>query len=385
MREYATELEVRPGGTLAGKRFSDTPLADASGIRVLQVIRGEEIIWPPFENLILEAEDALVIAGTVEDLMAVKEERGLASLEEILSEDDTHISGRETELAEVLVQSNSLYAGQKLGEVQIRRRFGVEVIAILRHGMHLRQKLSEHPLRVGDVLLVQGTAEGLQRVGAEEGLVLLTGIDDVVVRRAKAPMALGILVCVIALLATQMRSMAEIALLGAVAMILTGCLPAGKVYEAVHWRVLVLIAGMLALGQAMDVTGAADWIAHHIVHDLDFIGPRGLIIAILILSALLTEVVSNNAVAALMVPVALSLASGLQVDGQAVSPYPFIFAVAYGASCSFLTPIGYQTNTLVYGAGGYKFSDFFRAGLPLVLIVWAIGGWLIPVFWPLVP
>lgn len=135
----------------------------------------------------------------------------------------------------------------------------------------------------------------------------------------------------------------------------------------------------------MGTTGAADWVAHSIVTGLDFMGPHGLVVAVLILSALLTEVVSNNAVAALMVPVALSLSRELTIDGAAVSPYPFIFAVAYGASCSFLTPIGYQTNTLVYGAGGYRFSDFFRAGFPLVLVVWTIGGIMIPVFWPLLP
>ena len=387
MREYATELEVRKGGALAGKPFSETPLADNSRVRVLQVIRGEEIHWPPFTDTILEDGDAMVIAGTIEELMAVQEEPGLASFGEILSKEEGTIRGRETELAEILIQSNSNYAEQRLGDLQFRRRFGVQVLAILRHGMHLRQKLSEHPLRVGDVLLVQGTSEGLERIGSEEGLVLLSGIEDVSIRRSKAPVALAILVGTIVLLSTRAFDfdMATAALLGAVSMILTGCLPAGKVYEAVHWRVLVLIAGMLALGTAMGTTGAADWVAYQIVSGLDFVGAHGIVIVILVLSALLTEVVSNNAVAALMVPVALSLARGIEIDGVEASPYPFIFAVAYGASCSFLTPIGYQTNTLVYGAGGYRFSDFFRAGLPLVLIVWTIGGILIPIFWPLVP
>ena len=385
MREYATELEVRKGGALAGKPFAETPLADNSRVRVLQVIRGEEIHWPPFTDTVLEDGDALVIAGTVDELMAVQEEPGLASFGEILSQEEGSIRDRETELAEILIQSNSVYAEQTLGDLQFRRRFGVQVLAILRHGMHLRQKLSEHPLRVGDVLLVQGTSEGLGRIGSEEGLVLLSGIEDVSIRRQKAPVALAILVGTIVLLSTRAFDfdMATAALLGAVSMILTGCLPAGKVYEAVHWRVLVLIAGMLALGTAMGTTQAADWVAYQIVTGLDFLGPRGIVIVILVLSALMTEVVSNNAVAALMVPVALSIAKGIEIDGMEASPYPFIFAVAYGASCSFLTPIGYQTNTLVYGAGGYRFSDFFRAGLPLVLIVWTIGGLLIPVFWPL--
>lgn len=385
MREYATELEVRKEGGLVGCRFEETPLADASGVRVLQLIRGEGIIWPPFEGTTLSEGDALVIAGPVEDLMALQQERGLNSLEEILAGSGGALSSRETELAEILVQSNSNYAGQRLGEAQFRRRFGVQVVAILRHGMHLRQKLSEHPLRVGDVLLVQGSPEGLGRIGSEDGLVLLSGIEHVAIRREKAPIALGILVAVIVLLATRAFPMATVALIGAIAMVLSGCLPPGKVYEAVHWRVLVLIAGMLALGLAMAETGAADWVAHHLVHGFEFVGPRGLVVVTLILSALMTEAISNTAVAAVMLPVALGIARNLEIDGAAVSPYPFIFAVAYGASCSFLTPIGYQTNTLVYGAGGYRFGDFFRAGLPLVLVVWVIGGTLIPIFWPLLP
>ncbi len=384
-REYATELEIEAGGALDGKKFSETPLAGTNDIRILQVIRGEEILWPPFTDTVLQEGDALVIAGTVEQLMSIQQEQGLATLAEILAEKHGSLAERETELAEVLIQSESHYAGQELGEVQLRRRFGVQVLAILRHGMHLRQKLSEHPLRVGDVLLVQGTPEGLERIGAEEGLVLLSGIEDVMVRRTKAPIALSILIAVIGMLALQLKAfpLAIVALMGAAAMILTGCLPAGKVYEAIHWRVLVLIAGMLALGSALHQTGAADWIAIHMVTTLEFLGPHGLVVAILVLSALLTEAVSNTAVAALMVPVALSLAKSLEINGASASPYPFIFAVAYGASCSFLTPIGYQTNTLVYGAGAYRFSDFFRAGLPLVLIVWTIGGILIPFFWPL--
>jgi len=206
LREYATELEVEAGGALDGKKFSETPLADTNDIRILQVIRGEEILWPPFTDTVLQEGDALVIAGTVEHLMSIQQEQGLATLADILAEKHGSLAERETELAEVLIQSESHYAGQKLGEVQLRRRFGVQVLAILRHGMHLRQKLSEHPLRVGDVLLVQGTPDGLERIGAEEGLVLLSGIEDVTVRRTKAPIALTILIGVVGMLALQLET-----------------------------------------------------------------------------------------------------------------------------------------------------------------------------------
>lgn len=376
--EYVTELEIREGGGLIGKKFTDSVLYHAKGVQILQVIRGEEIIWPPLDRLILERGDALVISGSIESLMEIQEKSGLATLDEIVSESAGKPTDRETELAEVLVLPNSHYIGMDLASVELRRRFGLNVLAIQRHGMHLRRKISEHPLRVGDLLLVQGTNDGLERIRAEEGLLLMAGVNDVVVRKSKAPLALFILAGVIVMLATRPFPMATVALIGAAGMVLSGCLPAGKVYDAIHWRVLVLIAGMLALGAGMQTTGAAQWVADGIQSFGSALGPRGLVVAILILSSLLTEAISNTAVAAVMIPVALSMAAKLGVDAT-----PFVMAVAYGASCSFLTPIGYQTNTLVYGAGGYRFGDFARLGIPLVILVWSVGGWLIPVFWPL--
>jgi len=376
-REYITEIEVR-GGDLIGKRFADTILATAGKVRILQIIRGEEIIWPPLDDELLRLGDALVISGTIENLMEVQDKSGVASLSEIVSETQGSAVQKETQLAELLVLPSSAYVGQLLGSVELRRRFGLNVIGLQRHGMHMRSKISEHPLRTGDVLLIQGTQEGLDRVRGEEGLILMSGVDDVVVRREKAPLAIAILIGVIGLLATQTFPMATVALAGAVAMVATGCIHGSKIYEAIQWKVLVLIAGTLALGKAMVVTGTAEWLAQLVAGLQPHLGAHGLIIVTLITAALLTEMISNAAVAAVLVPVAIKIASQLDV-----SALPFVMAVAFGASLSFLTPIGYQTNTLVYGAGGYRFSDFARVGGPLVIIIWAVAGWLIPVFWPL--
>ena len=376
-REYITEIEVR-GGDLIGQRFGDTMLAIPGKVRILQIIRGEEIIWPPLEDEKLQLGDALVISGSIEDLMEVQEEQGVASLSEIVSETEGSASQRESQLAELLVLPSSPYVGQLLGSVELRRRFGLNVIGLQRHGMHMRSKISEHPLRTGDVLLIQGTPEGLDRIRGEEGVVLMSGVDDVVVRKEKAPLAIFVLIAVIGLLATQMLPMATVALAGAVAMVVTGCISGTKIYEAVQWKILVLIAGTLALGKAMESSGTADWLALLVVDLKPFLGAHGLVVVTLIVAALLTEMVSNAAVAAVLVPVALKIATEVQA-----SPYPFVMAVAFGASLSFLTPIGYQTNTLVYGAGGYRFGDFARVGAPLVVIIWTVAGLLIPYFWPL--
>ncbi|RTZ89505.1 MAG: hypothetical protein DSY92_08770 [Planctomycetota bacterium] len=376
-REYITEIEVR-GGDLIGQRFGDTMLAIPGKVRILQIIRGEEIIWPPLEDEKLQLGDALVISGSIEDLMEVQEEQGVASLSEIVSETEGSASQRESQLAELLVLPSSPYVGQLLGSVELRRRFGLNVIGLQRHGMHMRSKISEHPLRTGDVLLIQGTPEGLDRIRGEEGVVLMSGVDDVVVRKEKAPLAIFVLIAVIGLLATQMLPMATVALAGAVAMVVTGCISGTKIYEAVQWKILVLIAGTLALGKAMESSGTADWLALLVVDLKPFLGAHGLVVVTLIVASLLTEMVSNAAVAAVLVPVALKIATEVQA-----SPYPFVMAVAFGASLSFLTPIGYQTNTLVYGAGGYRFGDFARVGAPLVVIIWTVAGLLIPYFWPL--
>jgi len=376
-REYITEIEVR-GGDLIGKRFGDTMLAIPGKVRILQIIRGEEIIWPPLEDEKLQLGDALVISGCIEDLMEVQEEQGVASLSEIVSETEGSATQRESQLAELLVLPSSHYVGQLLGSVELRRRFGLNVIGLQRHGMHMRSKISEHPLRVGDVLLIQGTPEGLDRIRAEEGLVLMSGVDDVVVRKEKAPLAILILIAVIGLLATQALAMAWVALCGAVAMVITGCITGARAYEAVQWKILVLIAGTLALGKAMVDSGTADWLAQVVASLEPYLGAHGLVVVTLIVAALLTEMVSNAAVAAVLVPVAIKIANEVQADY-----YPFIMAVAFGASLSFLTPIGYQTNTLVYGAGGYRFGDFARVGAPLVVIIWTVAGLLIPYFWPL--
>jgi di/tricarboxylate transporter len=376
-REYITEIEVR-GGDLIGQRFGDSMLATAGKVRILQIIRGEEIIWPPLEDEKLQLGDALVISGAIEDLMKVQEEQGVASLSEIVSETQGSATQRESQLAELLVLPSSHYVGQLLGSVELRRRFGLNVIGLQRHGMHMRSKISEHPLRTGDVLLIQGTPEGLDRIRGEEGVVLMSGVDDVVVRKEKAPLAIIVLIAVIGLLATQMLPMATVALAGAVAMVVTGCISGTKIYEAVQWKILVLIAGTLALGKAMVDSGTADWLAQIVASLEPNLGAHGLVVVTLIVAALLTEMVSNAAVAAVLVPVALKIATEVQA-----SPYPFVMAVAFGASLSFLTPIGYQTNTLVYGAGGYRFGDFARVGAPLVLIIWTVAGLLIPYFWPL--
>lgn len=382
-REYITEIEIR-GGELIGKRFGDTILATAGKVRILQIIRGEEVIWPPLDDEMLDLGDALVISGTIEDLMEVQDQTGVASLSEIVSEARGTATQKEAQLAELLVLPSSPYVGQLLGSVELRRRFGLNVIGLQRHGMHMRSKISEHPLRIGDVLLIQGTPEGLDRIRGEEGLVLMSGVDDVVVRKGKAPLAILILIAIIGLLSTQIWPMATVALAGAVAMVVTGCISGTKIYEAVQWKVLVLIAGTLALGKAMETTQTAGWLADQVIHLQPYVGPYGLVVVTLIAAALLTEMISNAAVAAVLVPVALKIATQLEVAmGREVSPIPFVMAVAFGASLSFLTPIGYQTNTLVYGAGGYRFSDFAKVGAPLVLIIWAISGMLIPYFWPL--
>jgi di/tricarboxylate transporter len=199
-------------------------------------------------------------------------------------------------------------------------------------------------------------------------------------RNSKVLIAVGILLGVIACSAFEVMSITSAALVGAVAVLLTRCVDVKDAYKSIQWSILFLIYGMLAIGRAMENTGGAEMLANQVVGVMAVFGPVAILAAIYMLSSLLTEMVTNNAVAILLTPIVISIAGSLGVD-----PRPFIVAVMFGASASFTTPIGYQTNTYVYGAGGYKFSDFVKVGVPLNIILWIAATILIPLFWPFEP
>lgn len=395
LREYLTEVQILEKSKWVGKKLGELTAKDSANLKILQLIRGDTILYPdPDETL--EDHDLLLVAGNVNAIYDLHQQDGVEILPELRRKESEEkaeeeksgerVRGVEMTLAEVVLTPTSRLLGRTINEISFRARYGVVVFAILRRGSHLREKIGDAPLRMGDTLLVQGTPEAIENLRAAEAFILVEGVARRVVRRRKAPWAIVIGSAVVVALTAELAPIVVVALGGATLMVLTRCVTLKEAYEAMDWTVLFLIAGTLALGQAMMQTEALTMIVDGFFSGVRSIShePVLLISALYLMTAVLTELVSNNATAILMTPAALEVASRVSVDlGRPVDPLPFVMAVLFAASASFSTPIGYQTNTFVYGPGGYKFSDYFRVGLPLALLFWIVASIGIPIIWPI--
>ncbi len=377
--EYMTEVQVPVGSALVGRSVEEALGKAHSEIRLLQIIRGEIVFWPPLDQVTIEADDVFLLKGDVNELLALYKREGLELLPG-LKADAARYAVKDMALAEVVITPNSPLIGRSLRDVQFRQHYGASVMALQRHGEHLRDELPTIRLRVGDVLLVMADRTELARLMTFDEFLVLDAVQEVVVRGDKAPFALALVLGLVVAASLTSVPILVLAMAAAVLMVLTGCLTMRHAYASLDLSVLVLIGGAISLGKAMDVTGAAELIATQVVGAFGPFGPQAVLSSVYLLTVLFTELMSNNAAAALMIPIALSIANGLGVD-----PRPFAIAVAFAGSAAFSTPIGYQTNTLVYGPGGYKFLDYTRIGVPLNLILWLLATLLIPLWWPLVP
>jgi di/tricarboxylate transporter len=262
-------------------------------------------------------------------------------------------------------------------QLDLRRHYGVNVLALQRHGQPVHEPVGKVPLAPGDLLLAQGRNAALTALHAAGDLALLGPIRLPARRPGKVMHALVIMAAVVGLPALGVTTILVSGFLGALAMVITGAITTQEAYEDMDWSVVVLLAAIIPLGLAMRDTGTAEWIAHELLAVVKPWGPHGVLAAVYVLAVVLTSVISNNAAALVVVPVAIATANEL-----AVSPMPFIIGVMFAASSSFITPIGYQTNTFIYGPGGYRFSDFLRVGAPLNLLLAVASTVIIPWFFP---
>jgi di/tricarboxylate transporter len=259
----------------------------------------------------------------------------------------------------------------------LRSRYGVLILAVHRHGRNLRQNFANVRLQYGDTLLLEGTESGMARIQESRDFLMLQDVPPGMQRRSKQWVTGLTLLAVVVAASLQLMPISVLAVLGALVVVFSGCLEAEEAYAAIDWKVVLLIYGMLALGLALEKTEGVLMAAHWIIGAVGGWGPAVVLSTLLFIASLLTTFLSNNAVAVLLAPIAIQAALAIHVD-----PRPFLIAVAVGSSACFATPIGYQTNTLVYGAGGYMFRDFARVGVPLNLIFWILGSLLIPLLWP---
>jgi di/tricarboxylate transporter len=374
-RQYLTEAIVTRGSPLIGKKLRDTPLAKQPKARVLEVHRVGEPLLTPLNEIVLEAGDRLRLTTELASVVDLKSQAGV----EVRARAELGVEWVGTQkavVAECVVGPHSSLIGQSIRRMNFRRRYGVLVLAVHRKGVSLREHFADVRLEYGDTLLVEGPESAIQELREGHDFLLLLDVPHAPKRRQKKWLALGTITLVVALAALNVMPIAVLAILGAVFVLLTRCLDSKDAYEAVEWNIIVLIFGMLALGLALEKTRGAELIAHGIITGFGHWGPTVVLAAIIVLASLMTSFLSNNAVAVLFTPVVIQMAATLNVSAR-----PFIIAVVIGASACFATPIGYQTNTLVYGAGGYRFRDFIKVGLPLNLVHCALAVYFIPKFW----
>ncbi|MBN1827339.1 MAG: hypothetical protein JW958_13855 [Candidatus Eisenbacteria bacterium] len=374
VREFVTEIEILWGSQAAGKPVLD--VFGKTGPTVLALVRDEEMIWPPFKDRTVQEGDLFILQGNINDIAEVESREGVRILPGLL-DGRARFEPKSMSFVELVVPPDSGFVSRRVRDLGLRRRADLVPIAIMRGGRHIRKRVSEMVIRPGDVILAFGGKESVEEISDTRDFLLMEGIHELFINRKRAPIAISILLVVMLALSTGVVPMEVASLGGAFLMLLTGCLTPGQAYRSVNWPILILIAGTLALGQALEITGTAARIAEPLVRVGEMYGARAALSTLFLVTSLVTALLSNNATAVFFVPIAISMAASLGVDAR-----PFLITVAYAASASFATPLGYQTNLLVYGPGGYSFRDFLRVGGPLTILIWAIGSLLIPLFWP---
>lgn len=376
-QEFLTQVYVSTTSPLVGKPFPETPLAKKRGLRVIEIVREGRPVPIPLDELIFVANDQILMKTRASGVQELAETSGL----DLLPEGELgldHIRTESAVLMEGIVGPDSRLAGKSLKELNFRQRFGVVILAVHRRGVNLRDRFEDVKLAFGDTLLVQGPVDRMSELFNEKDFVNLSKPKEQPIRQSKAPIAIGALLLFMIGGAVFPGYIPILALTAAVITLITRCIDPDEAYRAVEWKVIFMIFGMLGLGMGLEKTGLAKIAAEAVASTFRDLGPYAVLAALYLLAAVLTELISNNAVAALLTPIAIGIGVQLGYD-----PRPFVIAVMFASSASFVTPIGYQTNTYVYGAGGYKFADFSRVGLPLAIALWIMASFLIPVLWPL--
>ncbi|WP_323775711.1 SLC13 family permease [Leisingera sp.] len=373
-KSWLLDVFIPEGSPLIGMPPLAAPELTRGGGRVADVVRGDASLRRDLAAVRLEAGDIVVLKARDSELRAFSE--GIARGAEIpdLESGRTRLS----QTAELLVGPGSRAAGRTLGGLRWRRRFGVYPLALHRRGASVRERLENTALRAGDTLLVEGAPADIQRLVREQNLVPLGERQARAFRHRKAPLAAAILLGVVVLAGLDAAPILALALIGAALVLLTGCIEPDEAFAAVDGRLLILIVSMLVLGRALDRSGSINLIVGSLTPLLAMVSPWAALAIMFTATAVLTEVLTNSAVAVIMTPLVVGVAVSLGVD-----PRPFAVSVMFAASASFATPFGYQTNTLVYGAGGYKFIDFLRIGVPMNIVTGTVTVLLIPLLWPL--
>lgn len=374
-RKFMARLLIPVGSKYVGSKLSDLPFNTAQ-TRILDVIRGEVSMRRDLRDLELLSGDRVVIKTDTGEILGLKE-NGQVEFRDISGRGFEAVTAEQTVMMEASIGPNSHLRGSSLASLRLRRKYGIYVMAVHRNDKNISERIDDVRLQFADTLLLEGPPEGIQRLMEDGGIINLSAPTERAMRRTKAPIAIATIVGVMGLAAFDVMPIAGLAVIGAVVVMLTRCVDPEEAFDAIDWRILFLIFGMLGVSVGMQETGTARMLVDTVVVQVADVGPLAILASVYVLTSVLTEMVTNNAVAIIIGPIVIGLALELGHD-----PRPFIMAVMFAASASFATPIGYQTNTFVYSAGGYKFRDFLVVGLPLNVLFAVIAVLVIPVFFP---
>ena len=367
--KYVTELRVQADSPLVGKPIAESRPVDRFRVYVIALVRGGERVWAPRTSAVNEG-DVLIVQGDWTNLREFAKSNGLS----LRAEPE---AGEREMLVEAMVAPNGRLAGHTLDEVLLPQQHDARVLGIHRRGEIVREQLGSVKLAPGDLVLFALPESEVDALRADPALVVVAERDVERIDVKRALTASAILVGVVTVAGLGWLPIVVSAIIGCIALVITRCLEPDDAYEAIDWRVIMLLGGVFPLGIAMQESGLAALMVDYMLAPLGGFGPLFVLGALYVGTALLTELMSNNAAAVLLTPIALGTAAALGVDAK-----PFLIAVMFAASTAFATPVGYQTNTMVYSAGGYRFTDFLRIGLPLNLIFAVLAVLLIPRFFP---
>ena len=380
MGGYLTELKVTQESPMVGHTFIERAINKNYDITVLDIIREGKVISKNIRNTIIHPDDVLFVRGSLENFLRMKEVEKVTMLTDEKLTQAELIHDNNT-LVECVLTNQSDLAGKSLMEINFRRRFGSFILAIRREGAILRRKIAHVVLQYFDTLLVYGPRDKIKELSESGNFIVLGEIEATLQKHRFWWVSLVVIISTVTLAALGLVPILKGALVGLILLMVLRVISTNETYQAINWQVIILIAALIPVGIVIQKSGTADWLATAMNHAVELFDPalRPVVMVSLIylVTMILTEMVSNAATAIIMTPIAISIAMQIGLD-----PKPFIFSVCFAASASFITPIGYQTNLMVYGPGGYKFSDYIKVGLPLAISLWIMATFLIPVLWP---
>ena len=368
--KFFTEVAVPQDSSLVGKALEAVDLFKRGGARVIDVLRGDASLRRDMAGIVLQAGDRVVLRTPMSELLSLQDHKDVALVDKL--------SSVATSTVEVLITPGCRMVGRMLGEMRLRRRYGVYPLAVHRRNQNIGRQLDDLVVAVGDTLLLEGAPGDIARLAADMDMVDVSHPTERAFRRSRAPIVVAVLVAVIGLSAIDVAPIEVLAFIGVAVVLLTRCIDADEAFSSIDGRLLAMLFGMIAVGQGLEHSGAVEMLVGAASPYMGGMQPWMLIFAVYALTSFLTELLSNNAVAVVITPVAIGLAQSLGVD-----PRPLLVAVMLGASFGFATPIGYQCNLLVYGPGGYTFGDFMKIGVPLNILMGVVAAIVIPLVYGL--